>query len=172
MKIKSLLTVLVLIVLSFSAFVAYSGLHFVGNTGFGSGSVIINVAVAGISNQTNAVVVANVSGTGLTAMCQNRGENFAPGQNPVNVNVTASDSDRSDRNGRAEFSFTIDLISQSGLSKQSAGCPNGNWTITGLIGTVHVNLQAFVEGQSTPADTLNYTCTVNEANTFIQCTEV
>lgn len=172
MKIKSLLTVLVLIVLSFSAFVAYSGLHFVGNTGFGSGSVIVDVSVAGISARTQAIVVANVSGTGLTAMCENRGGNFAPGQNPVNVNVTVSDSERSDRNGRSDFSFTIDLISQAGLTKQSAGCPNGNWTITGLIGTIHVNLQAFVEGQSTPADTLNYICTVNEANAFIQCNEV
>lgn len=171
MKSKTLLSIIVLVVLSLSAFVASGGLHFAGGAGFGSGSVIIDVSVAGISSRTQAVVVATVSGTNLTAMCQNRGGNMAPGQNPVNANVVVSESDRSDRNGRSDFSFTIDLIDETGLTKRSAGCPNGNWRVTGLVGTINVNLEAFVDGQNTPADTLNYSCTVNEANAFIECTE-
>lgn len=169
MKTNIFLTVLLLILLSFSAFVASGGLHFVGNTGFGSGSLIINVDAAGFGGRNNAVVVAHVTGTGLTPVCKKHRHNYHNGANTINVDVTASQTSTS--NGRAEFTFHLDLT--HGIEADDAGCMHPEHSdVVGLIGTIYVNLQAFVEGEGTPADTLNFECYVDDPDDYVQCTEV
>ena len=167
MKTNIFLTVLLLILLSFSAFVASGGLHFVGNTGFGSGSLIINVDAAGFGGRNNAVVVAHVTGSGLTPVCKKH-SHYHNGANTVDVDVTASQT--STRNGRAEFTFHLDLT--QGIEADDAGCMYPTYShVSGLMGTIYVNLQAFVEGEATPADTLNFVCYVNDPDDYVQCTE-
>jgi hypothetical protein len=167
MKSKFFTTLIVLVILASSALTVWAGLHFSGGAGFGSGSIVIDAELAGISGGRSATVTATVtSGAGLTAVCRNKGGNIAYGQNAVNVTgLSASQTVSPDRNGSATVHFRINLT--QGVSARAAGCPNGNWKVTDLLGGVNVNLTA-TDGRFT--DSQNYSCFVSEVDSIVACT--
>jgi hypothetical protein len=156
--------------LIFSAvLVVYAGMHTVGSARFGFGSLDASVDIAGFGSDTDTVTVTlSATGSNLVAMCQNKGGNRAPGQNPLNVNVSSSQTVSPGSNGRAGVSFNLNLLP---TSAKAAGCPNNNWTVTDLFGTLYVTLSGF---NSSNGDSFvhNFVCTVNESQRQVNCTEV
>ena len=72
MKSKFFRLFLTVFILASSALIVWAGLHVIGGAGFGSGSVIIDLTVAGISNNRTATVTATITdGYNLTAVCRN-----------------------------------------------------------------------------------------------------
>jgi hypothetical protein len=157
---------ILLVVLIVSAvFMANAGLHFVGSVRLSGGSLSAEVDIAGFGNDTDTVTVTlTVWGSGLTALCQNRGGNIAPGRNPVDVNVSASQAVSADRNGRASTGFHVELLP----SPREAGCPNGNWRVVDLQGMLHVNLFAF-NASNGDSDSLDFVCHIDGSLSSIQC---
>jgi hypothetical protein len=170
MKSKFFKTLIVLAILASTAVVALAGLTFVGGAGFGSGSVIIDARLVGISGSRATTITATITdGVNLTAVCKNNGGNIAYGQNPINlVGISAAQTISPDSNGNANTHFRINIINEAGINWQVAGCPNKNWTVTDLLGGIHVNLTAS-DGSFT--DTLNYSCFVNDIGSTIACTQ-
>jgi hypothetical protein len=160
--------VLLIVLIVSAVFMANAGLHFVGSVRVSSGSLIVAADIAGFGNNTDTVTVTlTATGTGLTALCQNRGGNIAPGRNPVNVNVSASQIVSADRNGRASAEFYIPFLP----SPRDAGCPNGNWRVVDLQGTLHVNLFAF-NSSNGDSDSLDFTCNIDGSLNSIECSQV
>ncbi len=156
----------ILLVLVLFATTAYAGLHFVGGASIGSGSLVADAQISGFGNNTDtATVTLSVYGTNLTALCQNKGGNIAPGQNPVNVNVNTSQTVSPDSNGSADASFHVNLLPTS----IEAGCPNRNWSVVDLLGYLQVTLTA-TDSATGVTDTLIYDCNVNEAFHQVTCT--
>jgi len=154
------------LVIALSALTAYAGLHFVGSASFGYGSLMAQVNIAGFGNNTDTVsVTLTATGQDLTAMCVNRGGKAAPGQNPIDVNLFQRQVVSPDRNGNAETSFHVSLLP----SAVEAGCPNRNWQVTDLYGTLFVSLVANDAGTGDTA-VLNFVCVVDQANRFVNCT--
>jgi hypothetical protein len=154
-----------LLVIALTALTAYAGMHFVGSASFGFGSLDAQVNIGGFGNNTDTVTVTlSATGQNLTALCVNRGGKDAPGQNPVNVNVYQLQSVYPDHNGNAETSFHVNLLP----SAVEAGCPNRNWSVTDLFGTLFVSLTA---NDTATGDTavLNYVCVVDQANRSVNC---
>lgn len=169
-KSKFIALLLALVIMSLAAFVVYAGLHFSGGPGFGSGSVIIDVAIAGFGNDlsTTTVTATITDGDNLTAICRNNGGNIAPGQNPVNITgISAAQSVNPSTNGSANAYFHIDVIESAGITWSVAGCPNKNWTVTDLLGGITINLLA---ANGTDSVSQNYSCYVNELDRIIACT--
>lgn len=169
MRSKFFTVFITILVLASSAIIAWAGLHVVGGAGFGSGSVLIDLTIAGISNNRAATVTATITdGTNLTAVCRNNGGNIAYGQNPVNlVGISASQTVSPNNNGSADLNLHMDVIQLAGITWEVAGCPNRNWTVTDLLGGIQVNLTAS-DGSFT--DIQNYSCFVNELDRVIACT--
>jgi hypothetical protein len=66
-----------------------------------------------------------------TYLCQNKGQNAAPGQNPVPAQSTSPIVPISEeqKNGRSSISVSGTLTAPASLDPIAAGCPNGkNWT--------------------------------------------
>jgi len=164
---KHILALCIILILA-SAALVYAGLHFRGSATLTSGSLRASVDISGFGNNTDTVTVTlTAQGTDLTAMCQNRGGNLAPGQNPVNVSVSASQTVSPGSNGSAEVNFHVNLLPSS----QAAGCPNRNWKVVDLLGTIYVNLFA-IDNATGDSDTINLVCFVNEAQQQVTCSEV
>jgi|FLYN01.1.fsa_nt_gi hypothetical protein len=143
----------------------YAGLHFRGAAGWSSGSLVAVADISGFGNNTGTVTVTlRAWGSGLTAFCQNRGGNLAPGQNPVNVNVSTSQVARPDKNGSATVTFHVNLLP----STRAAGCPNGNWRVVDLIGTINASLEA-VDSATGASDRQDYVCQIHEALQQVDC---
>jgi hypothetical protein len=170
MKSKLFKTLIVLAVLAGSAIVALAGLTFVGGAGFGSGSVIIDARLVGISGNSVTTVTATITdGTNLIAVCRNKGGNTAYGQNPVNlVGITASQAVSPDSNGNADTHFHINIIQAAGIDARAAGCPNGNWTVTDLLGGIQVTI---VAANASFSDSLSYSCFVSDVGHVVACTQ-
>ncbi len=163
---RSLIPVVFFVVI-LAATSAYAGLIFVGGASIGSGSLVATAQIAGFGNNTDTTSVSlNVYGTNLTAMCQNKGGNLAPGQNPINVNLDITQTVSPDKNGTASTSFHVSLLPTWG----NAGCPNGKWTVVGLLGYLRVTLTAF-DTATGDSDTLVYDCYVNEPFKQVDCTQ-
>jgi hypothetical protein len=158
--------VITLVVIALTALTAYAGLHFVGSASFGFGSLYAQANIAGFGNNTDTVAVTlTATGQNLTAQCVNRGGHAAPGQNPIDVNLYQVQTVYPDRNGNAETSFHVNLLPTA----VEAGCPNHNWRVTDLFGTLFVTLTA---NDTATGDTavLNFTCTVDQAHRSVNCT--
>lgn len=88
--------------------------------------------LAGLGNET---VVADLTAPGATAtnlLCQNKGGNQAPGQNPaVPTTATGQQTILQPKNGRASIDVATAVPT---ISPKAAGCPNGNWTV--IVGDV------------------------------------
>jgi hypothetical protein len=159
-----------LVIISISALAVWAGLGFSGGAGFGSGSVIIDASLRGVSNARPATITATITDGGpLTAVCRNNGGNIAYGQNPVTLsNISATQTVTPNSLGNADSHFHIDVIAAGGITWQVAGCPNKNWTVTDLLGSINVQL---VASDGTFTDTLNYACFTNEIAHVIACTQ-
>lgn len=148
----------------------YARMHFVGDTSIGSGSLTAHAKVAGVGGDGGDVLVTlSVASTGepLVALCQNKGKNIAPGQNPINVNVTASQTVFVLQNGSSDVDFHVELLP----TPEEAGCPNSNWTVIDLLGYLNVKLTAVNLNDGETAQ-LVFDCFVNEAKKTVQCTQV
>jgi hypothetical protein len=144
----------------------YAGLSFIGGGSVTLGSIHGTVQIAGFGNRTESVTVdMTVVGSNLVASCVNRGGNRAPGQNPVNVNTTVnSGAVYPARNGTASVEMVVNILPTA----QQAGCPNGNWRVTDLIGTIYVT---FTGNDPTRGTTITQTlvCNVNEPMQTVVC---
>jgi hypothetical protein len=157
-----LVTTLLLFVMPLAV---YAGLHFVGTTSFGFGSLRASADISGFGNNTDSVVVTlSAVGNNLTAMCQNKGGNRAPGQNPVSVSVNTSQTVAPKKNGTAVVNFHVNLLPTA----DAAGCPNRNWTVTDLYGTLNVTLNA-VDTATGAQASQSFVCVVDEAHRQVTC---
>ncbi len=165
---KHLRVLCILLIVASAALVVYAGMHIRDRSATVTlGSLRVSVDISGFGNDTDTVTsTLTVQGTDLTAMCQNHGGTFAPGQNPVDVSVSATQTASPDKNGSAEVDFHVNLLPSSG----EAGCPNRNWRVTDLLGTLYVNLFA-IDNATGDSDTLNLVCAINEAQQQVTCTE-
>ncbi len=165
---KKIIIVFMLVVISLGTLTAYAGLHFVGSASFGGGSLVAQVTIAGFGQRTDTVTVTlQATGTDMEARCQNKGGNQAPGQNPVDVNVTVSAQVTPDQNGTASAQFHVNLLPSS----DAAGCPNRNWIVTDLFGTLNVLITANDSATNT-SDSMAFVCTINESQKSVDCTQV
>jgi hypothetical protein len=74
-----------------------------------------------------AVATITLAGT-VRYTCENKGDNQAPGRNPVPAIGSASeDLGNADHNGRGVFDFSVTFTAAPTVSGKVAGCPNGNW---------------------------------------------
>ena len=160
--ISSLIATLVLFMMPLAV---YAGLHFVGTTTFGFGSLRATADISGFGNNTDTVVVTlSAIGNNLTAMCQNKGGNRAPGQNPVSVNLNTSQTVSPGKNGQSVVNFHVNLLPTA----VAAGCPNKNWTVTDLYGTLNVTLNA-VDSATGAQASQSFLCVVDDAHRQVTC---
>lgn len=140
-----------------------AGLSFIGSVQVAGGSVIASGSVAGFGNTNDGVVTVNLSvtGTNLQATCFNKGGHAAPGQNLVTVNVGTSQTGKVDSNGRYNFTDGNALHVEILPTTEEAGCPNGNWYVKYLTGTLSVVVTA-TDQSTTPWTTVSqsFTCSV------------
>jgi len=172
------LKLVMLLLLCMTVLVASAGSpHFVGTTSFRSGSLIFSGDLAGLGNE-NVTVRMDADAIAI-AKCQNKGGNIAPGRNPIQITQTVSASVVPDENGRAHIELvaldpaTINPPPVSPTPKQ-AGCPNGNWTVTGFMpgSTQWTGARLFVIDNVTHAILvqLNFIC--SGSGSSLVCTEV
>jgi hypothetical protein len=168
-----------MVVIAQVTFVANAGMHFPGSAkvdhsvfqgiaeveGFGN-----NVAFSTVNLHLNTT-----AGGGLTAACRNNGGNIAPGQNILPIDVSQTSPNLfPDQNGNASFSFTVPLLPTAA----AAGCPNGNWTVVGLKGTLFATYTARQFKASDPSTlfglaTLGFRCDIDElVNPVTQCVQI
>ncbi|MCI0713703.1 MAG: hypothetical protein L0154_26330 [Chloroflexi bacterium] len=164
---KKVIATIIALVLVVGVLSAEAGVNFGGTTGLGGGSVISSGKVGGCGNQGCASVSMHVTGSNLTAWCQNNGGKIAPGQNTLTVDSNFSTSLTIDSNGNYDFYMEEEILP----TVLEAGCPNGNWTVVDLTGPITVTLSAFATGETQPAATLTFAC---EAvfGVATQCTEI
>jgi hypothetical protein len=98
-------------------------------------SLVFNGSLVGLGNE-----VAEVTLTGygtVTALCENKGGQQAPGRNPIKVSAQQTGHYISDQNGRA----LVEAIAPDPTSPEyepsptpkEAGCPNGNWKVIEIV---------------------------------------
>jgi hypothetical protein len=170
---------LLLVVLCSSTLVASgSSPHFAGGTSLADGALVFSGKLAGLGNSSYTAQLTGYAT--VTALCQNKGGNIAPGQNRVQVSVSVSSAPFTpDTNGSAD----ITLVAQDPATSltppplptaQQAGCPNNNWKVVGFQSgsTLWTGAQVNVMDTATQQNvlTLNYSCTGSEA-TF-SCVQV
>lgn len=177
MKFKALLTVLTVVVMSFFTFVASAGFTWSG--GANLGSLIIEGYVRGLGNSAGEQldVIVNATGVDVGFTCTNKGGREAPGQNRLNFSVTEdAGSIDVDTNGRAYVYVELDVIALSGITDDSAGCPNGNWTVTAVSGGMVNFSVALVDSSGTTIESISFECepapSGSQSGTELSCTEV
>jgi hypothetical protein len=152
--------------------------HF-NNLTFNLGSLIARGTLVGLGNQA-AEVTLTAYGK-VTALCQNKGGQQAPGRNPIVINTQQTRVFVTDQNGRAlvevrapDPSFTN--IKPSPTPKE-AGCPNGNWAVVGVVdGSTNWTAARIVvkdEAGRVQLD-LSFTCTTfftNGISTDVSCVQ-
>ena len=179
---KKKLSLVLLTVLLVSSIV--TGVAIAGGWGgsWGVGSLIFNGYFAGLGNN-DVDVKLSTTGT-VVAICQNKGGNTAPGQNPVTVNITETATWTTADNGRADGSVETDpptIANTPAPSGKDAGCPNNNWTVVGYDAstTNYKTANLLVTEVGNPSHVffnLNFTCVTsfNAAgqHTAVSCTYV
>lgn len=98
-------------------------------------SLLFNGVVVGLGNENTQV---SLTATGsATAMCENKGGKQAQGRNPISVEVEQVVTVTTDSNGRAVVTVIApDPTSgefEPSPTPKDAGCPNGNWDVTGIM---------------------------------------
>jgi len=134
-KLVGVLIVLLLVALAQATLVVHASMHFPVTAVVVDSSTFNGTAsIYGYGSSTDFVVVTLQLGpNNLTALCENAGGNIAPGQNSVVPNLTASSGFVPNSNGNFFYKFLpINLLP----SVQAAGCPNSDWTVAGLEGTL------------------------------------
>jgi hypothetical protein len=108
--------------------------HF-NSLSFSLGSLDVKGSLAGLGNQA-AEVTLTAFGK-VTALCQNNGGQQAPGRNPISADTQQTSVFVTDQNGMALVQVSApdptfaDL--QPSPTPKDAGCPNGNWTVVGVV---------------------------------------
>ncbi len=130
-----LVAVLILVATVMPVYAAISGVF-----SFGRGSFILSGVIRGLGNTDNNETVTVLTARAIVyAECVNRGGNVAPGRNPLRLSVTLTSAPlQADSNGNADVYIRIpdpSLISPTPISPspKEAGCPNGNWTVRGIL---------------------------------------
>ncbi len=131
----------------------------------------------------NDAAQVNLTAVGsVTAICQNKGGNQAPGRNPISVEVEQTVTAVADENGRATVLVeahdpTSPEFAPSPTPKE-AGCPNGNWIVVGIqehsTNWTAAYIQVLDEAGIVQID-LAFTCTTffeNGVATGVACVEV
>ncbi|MFN8375904.1 MAG: hypothetical protein U0694_23905 [Anaerolineae bacterium] len=168
MNIRKSTVLFLLVFLAVGILTVYAGLSFIGGGSVTLGSIDGTVQIAGFGNRTQSVTVdMTVVGSNLVASCVNRGGNRAPGQNPVNVNTTVnSGAVYPARNGTATIQMTVNILPTAA----EAGCPNNNWRVTDLLGTIFVTFRGTDTSQTPPVViTQTLVCQVNEPMRTVTC---
>jgi hypothetical protein len=176
---RKLIVLVLLVVIAQATFVAHAGMHFPGTAKIDHSTFIGIAEVEGFGGNTAFSTVGahlfTPSGGGLTAFCVNPGGNIAPGQKIVAIDISQTSPNLfPDTNGNASFTFTIPLLPTT----DGAGCPNGNWSVGGLKGTLFVTYTAKEYKASSPGTlfalaTLGFQCTIDEAvNPVTQCVQI
>jgi hypothetical protein len=157
-----------LAIFTFGVLTVYAGLSFIGGGSVTLGSIRGTVQIAGFGSRTESVTVdMTVVGSNLVASCVNRGGNRAPGQNPVNVNTSiTSGAVFPARNGTATVEMVVNILPTAA----QAGCPNGNWRVTDLIGTIFVTFTGNDPARGTVI-TQTLVCNVNEPMRTVTCVQ-
>ena len=128
--------------------------------GLSYSSVLIDAKIAGafftddgtkvmVSDTGTYTIKGRVTGSGLTAWCQNNGGNIAPGQPTVSVDVDSAKATNAfvDANGNwaiaeqihIELLPVVNTDPSTGTTwKKNPYCPNGNWTVVDLTGNIIV----------------------------------
>jgi len=178
MKRPSLVTLFMVIFLVATAAVAFAGkMHFTSNPTVTLGSLTVEGDLVGVGGGQGALVT--VTGTAhahVVAMCQNKGGNLAPGQNPVLAEATSTDvyGPVAD-NGRVHVDLEIpdptvaDVVAS--LTAKSAGCPNGNWKVVGIdtssVDWVFLNITA--TSPTNPTYVIEGPCDTNFTAGTVSC---
>jgi hypothetical protein len=98
-------------------------------------SLVLNGILVGLGNEAAHVTMTGYGS--VIALCENPGGNQAPGRNPVSVAVQEAGIFVTGDNGRSLVEVvapdpTEPEFAPSPTPKQ-AGCPNGNWSVVGMI---------------------------------------
>lgn len=178
MKRSSLLALLMAVFLVTAMTVAFAGsMHFNRSPNVSLGSLTVEGDLVGVGGGQGALVTVTGTGTAeVIAMCENKGGNQAPGQNPLLAEVTSSDTfGPVPDNGKVHVELEIpdptaaDVIGS--LSSKKAGCPNGNWKVVGLdpgsIDWVFLNITA--TSPTNPTYVIEGPCETNLAAGTISC---
>jgi hypothetical protein len=147
---------------------------------FTLGSLELTGELVGLGNEGAAVTLVG-RGT-VTGLCQNKAGNQAPGRNPIAIAVQQTNTFTADQNGHALVHViledpTLPEIAPSPKPKQ-AGCPNGNWSITGIVdGSTNWTAADVIvaDDAGNVRLTLHFACTTffqNGVGVGIQCVEV
>jgi len=115
-------------------------------------------------------VILTASGIGM-ATCMNKGGNEAPGQNPIQVNVTGIQAIQADliENGTTPFSVTVE--DPPPPTAREAGCPNGNWRVTSFfVAWTSATITVKVAGTDVVLLLANFTCVTIPGS--VTCTAV
>ena len=98
-------------------------------------SLVLDGTLVGLGNEAAQVNLTAVGS--VTAMCENRGGQRAPGRNPISVEVEQVVTVTFDSNGRAlVFVLAPDPTSpefEPSPTPKEAGCPNGNWSVVDIL---------------------------------------
>jgi hypothetical protein len=152
--------------------------HF-NSVNLGIGSLVLTGQLAGLGNEAGEVTLTGF-GT-VKALCENKGGQQAPGRNPIKMNVQQTEVFVLNENGQTQVKVTaqdpsLSEIKPSPTPKQ-AGCPNGNWKVTGIIdgSTDWTAAKVVVKDESGKVQIdLSFKCTTifeNGVGTDIQCVE-
>lgn len=88
--------------------------------------------LAGLGNETVVALLTAPNATATDLLCENKGGNQAPGQNPaVPSTATGEQTILQPKNGRAGINVSTDVPE---IGAKAAGCPNGNWHV--IVGDV------------------------------------
>lgn len=153
-KHKRMIVAIIALVLVVGVLGAEAGVTFGGGAGVGGGSVIGYGKVAGCGNQGCDRVEMHVVGYNMTAWCQNKGGNVAPGQETLTVDSNFSADLSVVNNGSQDFFIQREILPTA----QQADCPNGNWSVIDLTGPMTVTLSAYAIDQVEPAAVLVFDC--------------
>ncbi len=134
--IRKLVVSFLLVVISQATFAVYAAMHFPGtatvdHTTF-NGTATIEGYGSTTAYDTVNLHLFTASGSALTILCSNQGGNIAPGQISLAPDISQTSPNLvPDKNGNASFAFSIPL-----LSNPANICPNSNWSVLGLQGTL------------------------------------
>jgi hypothetical protein len=88
--------------------------------------------LAGLGNETVVALLQAPNATATNLLCENKGGNQAPGQNPaVPTTATGQQTILQPKNGRAMIDVSTATPT---IGARAAGCPNGNWVV--IVGDV------------------------------------
>jgi hypothetical protein len=170
MKHKLKITIIIMIVSLLSVVPAFARLSFAGGVSTDGGSLRAWARVAGVGGDGGSVIVTlklESTDAPLIAMCQNKGGNQAPGQNPVEVSLLQQEYLTVDSNGSGVAYFHVDYLP----SARDAGCPNRNWIVTDLLGYLQVTMTEVNTLDGEMVQTV-LSCYVEDTNSVVECTEV